>query len=130
MCPIKKQLTIVIRWFDADYVVHEDFIGIVHVLDTIAATLTAIIKDVLIRRVLPLDNCRGQAYDSASNMMGHLTGVTRQIQNKCPAALKIHCLAHRLNLCLQDAAKICKPIRALDNVMELTQLTRYSPKLL
>ena len=62
-------------------------------------------------------------------MMGHLTGVARQIQNKYPAALKVHCLAHCLNLCLQDAAKKCKPIRAaLDNVMELTQLIRYSPK--
>ena len=57
-----EQLTIVIRWVDADYVIHEDFIGMVHVPDTTAATLTAIIKDMLIRCVLPLDNCRGQAY--------------------------------------------------------------------
>lgn len=56
-----EQLTIVIRWVDADYVIHEDFIGMVHVPDTTAATLTVIIKDVLIRCVLPLDNCRGQA---------------------------------------------------------------------
>ena len=111
-------------------VIHEDFIGIVHVPDTTAATLTAIIKDVLIRCVLPLDNCRGQAYDGTSNMMViRLTGVAKQIQNKYPAALRVHCLAHCLNPCLQDAAKKCKPIRAaLDNVMELTQLIRYSPK--
>ena len=46
-----------------------------------------------------------------------------------PAALRVHCFAHCLNLCLQDAAKKCKPIKAaLDNVMELSQLIRYSPK--
>ena len=124
-----EQLTVVIRWVDADYVIHEDFIGMVHVPDTTASTLTAIIKYVLIRCVLPLDNCRGQAYDGASNMMGHLTGVATQIQNEYPAALRVHCFAHCLNLCLQDAAKKCKPIRtALDNVMELSQLIRYSPK--
>ena len=122
-----EQLTIVIRWVDADYVIHEHFIGMVHVPDTTAATLTAIIKDVLIRCVLPLDTCSGQAYEGASNMMGRLTGVAKQ--NEYPAALRVHCLAHCLNLCLQDAAKKCKPIRAaLDNVMELTQLIRYSPK--
>ena len=65
-----EQLTIVIRWVDTDDVIHEDFIGMVHVPDTTASTLTAIIKDVSIRCVLPLDSCRGQAYDSASNMMG------------------------------------------------------------
>lgn len=91
--------------------------------------MTAVIKDILIHCVLPLDNCRGQAYDGASNMMGHLTGVAKQIQSEYLAALRVHCFAHCLNLCLQDAAKKCKPIRAaLDNVMELSQLIRYSPQ--
>ena len=69
-----------IWWVDADYVIYENFIGMVHVPDT-TATLTAIIKDVLIRCRLPLDNCKGQVYDGASNMIGHLTGVARQIEN-------------------------------------------------
>ena len=124
-----EQLTIVIRWVDMNYAVHEDFIGMVHVPDTTSATLTSVIKDVLIRCVLPLDHCRGQAYDGASNIMGHLTGVAKQLQSEHPAAIKVHCLAHCLNLCLQDAAKKCQPIRsALDNIMELSQLIRYSPK--
>ena len=49
-------------------VIHEDFIGMVHVPDTKADTLTSVIKGVLIRCVLPLDNCRGQAYDGAPNI--------------------------------------------------------------
>lgn len=102
-----EQMSIVIRWVDTDYIIHKD----------------------LIRCVLPLEICRGQAYDGASNMMGHLTGVAQQIQRDYPAAIKVHSLAHCLNLCLQDTAKKCKPIQAaLDNIMELTQLIRYSPK--
>ena len=123
-----EQVSIVFWWVDTDYVIHEDFIGMVHVPDTKLSTLTAVIEDILIRCVLPLDNCRGQAYDGVSNMMGHLTGVAKQIQSEYPAALRVHCFAH-CNLCLQDAAKKCKPIRAaLDNIMELSQLIRYSPK--
>ena len=58
---------------DESYLIHEDFIGLVHVLhvlQTTADSLTAAIKDVLVRCILPLSNYRGQAY--ASNMMGHL----------------------------------------------------------
>ena len=101
----------------------------IHVPSTTSATLTASIKDILIRCILPLSNCRGQAYDGASNMMGHLRGVATQLECEEPSALRVHCFAHCLNLCLQDVAKKCQPIRnALDNVMELSQLIRYSPK--
>ena len=48
----------------------------VHVLHTTTDSLTAATKDVLIRCILLLGNCRGQAYDGASNMMGHLHGIT------------------------------------------------------
>ena len=124
-----EQLAIVIRWVDMNYEIHEDLIGMVHVPATNSATLTAAIKDVLIRCILPLELCRGQAYDGAANMMGHLSGVAKQLQDEQPAAIKVHCLAHSLNLCLQETAKKCQPIRtALENTMELCKLIRYSPK--
>ena len=124
-----EQLAIIIRWVDMNYDIHEDLIGMVHVPATTSTTLTADIKDVLIRCILPLDLCRGQAYDGAANMMGHLSGVAKQLQDEQPAAIKVHCLAHSLNLCLQDTAKKFQPIRtALDNTMELCKLIRYSPK--
>lgn len=46
-----------------------------------------------------------------------------------PAALHVHCLAHCLNLCLQDAARICPHVRdALELIMELVKLIKFSPK--
>ena len=56
--------------------IHEDFIEMVHVLQTTTDSLTAATKDVLFRCILLLLNCREQAYDGASNMMGHLHGIT------------------------------------------------------
>jgi hypothetical protein len=43
----------------------EDLVGLVHVPTTQSAILTAAIKDVLVRCILPLNNCRGQGYDGA-----------------------------------------------------------------
>jgi hypothetical protein len=62
-------------------------------------------------------------------MMGHLSGVATQIMKEEPTAVKVHCFAHCLNLCLQDAAKKCNIIRdALSLIMEIAQLILYSPK--
>ena len=89
-----EQLSVSIRWVDESYTIHEDFIGLVHVLQTTADSLTSAIKDVLIRCILPLSNCRGQAYDGASKMHG----VATQILAIEPTAIKVHCFAHCLNL--------------------------------
>ena len=85
--------------------------------------------DCLLRCCPPLSQCRGQAYNEASNMSGHLHGVAAQIQENVPSALYVHCLAHCTNLCLQTVGRQCVPIRdALDLVMGVGDLIRYSPK--
>ena len=61
--------------------------------------------------------------------MGHLRDVATQIQTEEKAAIRVHCLAHCLNLCLQDAARKCAIVRdALDLIMEISKLIQYSPK--
>ena len=99
----QEQLSLSVRWVDRDYVI-------------------------LLKMYLS-----GVAYhfhnDGAANMMGHLRGVAKQIQSVEELAIPIHCLAHCLNLCLQDVAKKCVCIRdALDLVFEICQLIKYSPK--
>ena len=44
-------------------------------------------------------------------------------------ALYVHCLAHSLNLCVQDVLKMCKLLRdTLDFIQNLVQLIKFSPK--
>ena len=50
--------------------------------------------------------CRGQGYDGAANMSGHLSGAQAFISNKYPLAKYVHCVAHSLNLVLTDSSKI------------------------
>ena len=45
----REQLSLSIRWVDESYLIHEDFIGLVHVLQTTASSLTTAIKDTLVR---------------------------------------------------------------------------------
>ena len=78
---------------------------------TDATSISGAIKDVFVRCSLPISQCRGQGYDDCSVMMGHLTGVAKQLRQIEPTALQVHCFAHSLNLCLQDAAKLCVIVR-------------------
>ena len=62
-------------------------------------------------------------------MSGHLRGVSARVQRCEETAIFVHCLAHCTNLALQTAGRqvpcVCE---ALDLVMGLTQLIRFSPK--
>ena len=86
-------------------------------------------KDVLLRVNLQLTQCRGQAYDGAVNMAGHLNGLAVRLQSEEHRILHVHCMAYCLNLCLQDCSRNCCCIRdALDLTSELNSLIRASPK--
>ena len=58
-----EQVTIVISWVTADFVVHEEFIGLYMVDSIDSKTIMATIMDVLTRLNLPLSKLRGQCYD-------------------------------------------------------------------
>lgn len=125
----REQFNLSIRWVDGNYHISEDPVGLYCLPNTAADTLCKVIKDILIRCSLPLSLCRGQAYDGAANMQGIRNGVATRIQRENPAALPVHCLAHSLNLCLQDTGRQILLLRdALDVVKEITQLIKFSPK--
>ena len=124
-----EQMCICIRWVDDDYIVNEDTIGLVHVNKTDSNTLFTELKAALTCCMLPLDKCRGQAYDGAANMSGKHRGVAALVKQAESAALYVHCLAHSLNLCLQDVARSCLSIsEGLLFIRELVQLIKWSPK--
>ena len=124
-----EQMCMCIRWVDNEYEVNENPIGFVQVPKTDSQTLYSALHDVCICCMLPLEKCRGQAYDDAATMSDHLRGVAARVKQEQSAALHVHCLAHSLNLCLQDTSRVCSCIReTLHLVMELVQLIKWSPK--
>ena len=124
-----EQMCVSIRWVDENLLIHESPLELIYVPKTDSATLVACIKDSSVRFVLPLSQCKGQAYDGASNMSGHHKGVAATIQGEYPTALYVHCLAHCTNLSLQAVARQSTCIRdALDLVLGLNQFIQLSPK--
>ena len=125
----KEQLSFCIRWIDSMLNAREDFMGYYEIPDIKSDTIVMAIKDALIRMNLPFCDLRGQTYDGASNMLGHRSGVAKQIADVQPKALATHCHGHSLSLSVKDVTKQCK---LLDDVMgtvaEITILVKYSPK--
>ena len=64
-----EQLSLLIR-VDSHYTIHEDTLGFVQLKNMKANTLYSIIKNILIHCSLPIVQCRGQAFNGASNMSG------------------------------------------------------------
>ncbi|KAF0309845.1 Zinc finger MYM-type protein 1 [Amphibalanus amphitrite] len=125
----EEQLSLSIRWVDSDLIIHEDPVEFIQVAETTGDALAAALKDALLRMQLPLAACRGQAYDGAANMQGRLRGVATRLQQECPSALHVHCLAHCVNLVLQEASRQQKIVRdALDVANSATTFVRNSPK--
>jgi len=56
-------------------------------------------------------------------MQGIQTVVATRIPTETPAALPVHCLAHSLNFCLQDAGKQMQILR--DALKEISRLIKF-----
>ena len=76
-----------------------------------------------------MNQCRGQSNDGAANMAKSIKGVAKCIQNEQPLALFLHCLAHNLNLCLQNYCPQCLAVKnALNLTSGFTTIILASPK--
>ena len=107
-CSNKEQVVLVLRWFDCDFNVCEDFIGLYNVPSISTNVLTSVIKDALQRLDLCISKVYGQCYNGASNMSG---GVAKQILDEEKHASFTHCYDHALTLACNDAVKGCKILR-------------------
>ena len=125
----KEQLSFCLRTVDQDLNPSEDFIGFYELENIKSDTIVRVMKDILIRTHLSLDNCRGQTYDGASNMMGKKSGVSTQILMEQPKAVAIHCQGHSLSLSVKSLTSECAILRDVMAIVgEVCVLIKYSPK--
>ncbi|XP_052155489.1 uncharacterized protein LOC127773465 [Oryza glaberrima] len=102
----KEQLALCLRFVNTTGQLVERFLGLVHVEDTTSLTLKEAIKSLLIKYQLPLSKVRGQGYDGASNMKGHINAVAKE---NTDCAWFFGQLAYLLNV----LGMSCKKIRML-----------------
>lgn len=128
-CSGLEQESICIRHVDESLEVCEVFLGLYNPPDTTGQTLATVIKDMLLRLMLPIENLRAQTYDGAANMSGKFNGCQAIIASDYPLAIYFHCTAHCANLAAESTANSCPLVRdALDNVNELGKLYKRSGK--
>jgi hypothetical protein len=101
----QEQLALCLRYVNKMGEPVERFLGLVKVEDTTSLTLKEAIQSLLIKYQLPLSKIRGQGYDGASNMKGHVNGLKKLIMEESPSAYYVHCFAHQLQLTLVSVAK-------------------------
>ena len=121
----KEQEIVCLRWVDAQFEPHEEFIGLHHVPDTTTSTIIRVLKDTVLRMNLILSMCRGQCYDGADNMKT----VAAEIKSIEPRALYLHCYGHSLNLAVANTLKEIRPMAdTLDHCLEICNLLKFSPR--
>ena len=125
----KENLSVVIRFLDSTKTVREEFVGFYLCED---GTTGAAIKDLIIGAVadlgLSMDDCRGQCYDGADNMSGRLNGASSLIRAEHDKAIYVHCMNHRLNLCVADTCQLPLVRNMMDVVRKISEFFDDSPK--
>ena len=125
----KENLSLVIRFVDASRNIREEFVGF-HLCDD--GTSGEAVKEIILNGVsdlgLSMDDCRGQSYDGAGNMAGRYVGASTLIQNNFKKAIYVHCMSHRLNLCVADTCSLPLVRNMMGTVRKLSSFFSNSPK--
>lgn len=100
----------------------------IKVESTTGLDLTKVILDKLDEWGLDIRDCRGQGYDGAKYMSGDFKGVKARIQQEQPLALFTHCVAHSLNLCVQDGCSVQLVQDMISTIKSIINFFRDSPK--
>jgi len=103
-CSHVDQLTFIIRYVKEGKPIERflEFIPIQeHGSEYLANTILAFLEE----NQIPIEDCRGQTYDNASNMSGAYSGLQARLQELCKLAIFIPCAGHSLNLVGTKAAE-------------------------
>lgn len=124
-----EQVSICTRIVDDNLEVSEYFMEFCTTKNTKAESLLDIVTDFFKRKGLDIHDLRGQCYDGASNVSGCLTGLQTRVIHIERRALFVHCSAHRVSLCVQDALEDIPLVKnAIGIIQELINFVRDSPK--
>ena len=124
------ELSVCMQYLTTAGCINECFLDIQKVPDETAEVITGGIISIIESRGIDFSKVVWLAFDGASNMSGHISGVQAQIKNeKCEEATYVHCRSHLLQLaCVQSSEKF-KPRKQLFSAMNsLWCLFSVSPK--
>ncbi|XP_076915192.1 uncharacterized protein LOC143574465 [Bidens hawaiensis] len=124
----KEQMAIVLRFVDAEGIIRERFLDLVHVTDTFSLTLKSNLWRQLLRYEFDDSKICGQGYDGASNMRGELNVLQALVIKDCPYAYYVHCFAHKLQLALVALKEIIPINQFFNNLVSIINVVCSSSK--
>ena len=129
----KEQASICVRYVrahDNELEVCEEFLGFCALASTDAGTITSAIVNFLKKCGIDMEKLVGKGFDGASNMSGHVSGVSVRLTQLYPKAKYFtHCRNHALNLAVVASCNQVPDIRNFMNAFkELTLFFSYSAK--
>lgn len=103
----KEQLSLVLRYVDKNFNIKESFVKFIHLATGLSGkSLADSILSSIYDLGLDITDCRGQGYDGASSVSGHINGCSAHILSRNRKALYVHCFSHRLNLTIAHACSV------------------------
>ena len=119
-CSNQEQLSFVLRFIDKYGEIREEFLGFLHCeLDLSGKALAETILTEIGNLTLDINNCRGQGYDGAASVSGHINGLSAHILRINEKTVYTHCHSHRLNLVVAASCSIQYVRNVLDQIKEL-----------
>ena len=126
-CSNKEQMSIVLRFVDKNMNIREDFIKFVHCKWGLSgADLATIVLKALDDLKLSVQDCRGQGYDRAGAVSGHVNGLSAHILRLNEKAIYTHCYSHRLNLSICESCSVSLVRNVLAQIKELSYFFNFS----
>ena len=121
-------MSLVLRFVDSNFNIREDFIRFIHCSEGLSGKDLCGVMMQCINNDLKLDikDCRGEGYDGAGSVSGHINGLSAHILRLNSKALYTHCHNHRFNLSICKSYKIQLVSDVFDKVRELSYFFNYS----
>ncbi|KAK5868034.1 hypothetical protein PBY51_012481 [Eleginops maclovinus] len=116
-----EQLSLCVRYVSGEgesSEIREDFLGFCPLTQQDAKTIATVILRQLTEWGLHTEYLRGQGYDGASTMSGHVSGVQKRISDVHPRAMYTHCRSHALNLVVVHG---CSDLPIVRNTMSIIE---------
>lgn len=128
---VEKHLAVYVRYISPDMRPVERFLQLTELTKSDAATIHAVLREVLEDRGVSMHKLVGFGSDGASVMTGEQTGVGARLKHGNPYITTMHCIAHRAALAAQDVFCSVEYARWFDSVLGrvYSYFSRSGPRL-
>ena len=105
-----------VRFVDRELNIREELLEICTLARITRLHIATTIKQELQNLGIPLEACRGQGYDDATNTGSEVLGLQALIRNDAPKAVYTHCSGHCLNLVIAHSCALPVVRNSLDKL--------------